>query len=120
MATSPRNVDLLLYTFKDMLIATVADNDRDLSSRQMATFLHVYLDNPPDGHTVRGIAALLNVSKPAITRALDRLGELDYVVRTIDSNDRRSVIVKRTATGSAFLRTLSKHMQNARKTTQAA
>ena len=31
----------------------------------------VYLDPPP--HTVRGLAAALGVSKPAITRALDTL-----------------------------------------------
>ena len=38
----------------------------DLSARQMALLLTVYLTPPP--HTVRGLAETLKVSKPAITR----------------------------------------------------
>jgi DNA-binding MarR family transcriptional regulator len=57
-------------------------------------------------HTVRGLAADLNVSKPAITRALDRLGELDLARRKVDPMDRRSVLVQRTLKGAAFLRDL--------------
>jgi DNA-binding MarR family transcriptional regulator len=64
--------------------------------------LTVYLTEGP--HTVRGLAAALNVSKPAITRALDRLGELDLARRKTDPADRRSVLVQRTVKGAAFLR----------------
>jgi DNA-binding MarR family transcriptional regulator len=74
----------------------------DLSARQMALLLTVYLTSPP--HTVRGLAQTLNVSKPAITRALDRLGDLGLVKRKTDENDRRSVLVQRTVKGSVFLR----------------
>ena len=45
----------------------------DLSTRQMALLLSVYLMPPP--HTVRGLARALKISKPAITRAVDRLSE---------------------------------------------
>jgi DNA-binding MarR family transcriptional regulator len=55
---------------------------------------------------VRGLAADLKVSKPAITRALDRLGELDLARRKVDPMDRRSVLVQRTLKGQAFLRDL--------------
>jgi DNA-binding MarR family transcriptional regulator len=55
---------------------------------------------------VRGLAADLKVSKPAITRALDRLGELDFARRKVDPADRRSVLVQRTVKGGAFLRDL--------------
>lgn len=74
----------------------------DLSARQMALLLTVYLMPPP--HTVRGLAAALKVSKPAITRALDRLTELQMVRRKPDENDRRSVLIQRTVRGSVFLR----------------
>lgn len=73
----------------------------DLSARQMALLLTVYLTPPP--HTVRGLAATLNVSKPAITRALDRLGTLDMIRRKQDEADRRSVLVQRTVKGSVYL-----------------
>ena len=46
------------------------------------------------------------MSKPAITRALDRLGELDLARRKVDPLDRRSVLVQRTTKGAAFLRDL--------------
>jgi DNA-binding MarR family transcriptional regulator len=52
---------------------------------------------------VRGLAAGLNVSKPAITRALDRLGELSLARRKVDPMDRRSVLVQQTQAGEAFL-----------------
>ena len=62
---------------------------------------------------MRGLAADLNVSKPAITRALDRLGELDLARRKIDPMDRRSVLVQRTTKGSTLLRELSAIMGEA-------
>jgi len=79
----------------------VRDDHADLSARQMAVLLTVYLTSPP--HTVRGLAALLGVSKPAITRAIDRLSDLGLVRRKPDEADRRSVLVQRTVKGSVFL-----------------
>ncbi len=82
-------------------VALVRADGPDLTARQLAVFLIVYLADGP--HTVRGLAAALNVSKPAITRALDRLGELDLARRRVDPMDRRSVLVQRTAAGQAML-----------------
>ena len=55
---------------------------------------------------MRGLAAKLNISKPAVTRALDRLVEFDLVRRKDDPLDRRSILVQRTQTGLGFLREL--------------
>ena len=74
----------------------------DLSARQTGLLLHIYLAPPP--HTVRGLALDLNMSKPAVTRALDRLSSLGYLKRETDATDRRSVLVKRTVAGAVFLR----------------
>ena len=73
----------------------------DLTMRQLAVLLEIYLVPPP--HTVRGLAATLNVTKQVITRALDTLGEMGLVDRVRDELDRRSVIVKRTVGGALFL-----------------
>lgn len=83
-------------------VASVRRDAPDLSARQMALLLTVYLTPPP--HTVRGLAELLNVSKPAITRAVDRLSELGMIRRKVDESDRRSVLLQRTVRGSVFLR----------------
>ncbi|WP_064681516.1 MarR family transcriptional regulator [Rhizobium bangladeshense] len=79
-------------------------DDRDLTLRQMAILLHVYLVPPP--HTVRGLAATLGVTKPVITRALDTMGEMGLVDRVRDDADRRNVIIKRTVGGALYLEKL--------------
>lgn len=91
-----------LDLWRGAIVESVRRDGPDLSARQMALLLTVYLTPPP--HTVRGLALSLNISKPAITRALDRLSELGLVKRKTDETDRRSVLVQRTVKGSVFLR----------------
>jgi DNA-binding MarR family transcriptional regulator len=110
MATQT-NPDVLVGILRDTVVALVRRDGPDLSARQLGVFLTVYLTDGP--HTVRGLAAELNVSKPAITRALDRLGELDLARRKVDPMDRRSVLVQRTLKGAAFLRDMRSIMAQA-------
>ena len=67
----------------------------------MAIMLTVYTTQAP--HTVRGLAHELNISKPAVTRAIDRLGDLRFTRRRRDPTDRRSVLIQRTVRGAVFL-----------------
>ena len=90
-----------LDLWRRSMVRSVRSAAPDFSSRQMAVLLTVYMTPPP--HTVRGLAAELNVSKPAITRALDRLGEFGLVRRKPDETDRRSIEVQRTVKGSVYL-----------------
>src|SRR5580692_10463750 len=102
-----QRVDVLRQT----IIALVRRDGPDLSARQLGVLLTSYLEN--EAQTVRGLAAKLNVSKPAITRALDRLSEFDLVRRKTDPLDRRSVLVQRTPPGMAFLRELRGYLRDA-------
>ncbi|OSQ40620.1 MarR family transcriptional regulator [Thalassospira mesophila] len=97
-------------------VESVRRDSPDLSARQMALVLTVYLTPAP--HTVRGLAEALNISKPAITRALDRLSSLGMVKRKVDEDDRRSVLIQRTVKGSVFLREFGDIVGSAGKTTQ--
>ena len=90
-----------LGVWRKALVESVRRDTPDLTARQLAVLLTVYIGDPP--HTVRGLATALNVSKPAITRALDRLSEYGFVRRRTDEADRRSVLVLRTVKGSVFL-----------------
>ena len=108
--------DQLVGTLRDTIVALVRRDGPDLSSRQLGVFLTCYLQD--GNHTVRGLAADLNVSKPAITRALDRLGELDLARRKVDPADRRSVLVQRTLKGQSFLRDLRGIMTEANVTSK--
>ncbi len=85
-----------------VMVAALERDLPDLSARQFALLLHVYLGPPP--HTVRGLSARLGISKPAVTRALDRLSALGFVKRVRDKTDRRNVIISRTVAGAHFLR----------------
>lgn len=82
-------------------LAMVRDDKPDLTIRQFAVLLSVYLEPPP--HTVRGLAAKLGVTKPVVTRALDTMGNMKLLKRRRDERDRRNVIIQRTLEGSLFL-----------------
>ena len=110
--------DHLIGILRDTIVSLVRRDGPDLSARQLGVFLTVYLNDGP--HTVRGLAAALNVSKPAITRALDRLGELDLARRKVDPMDRRSVLVQRTLKGAALLRDMRAILISAEKTAHEA
>lgn len=91
----------LLHDFEFELVHEAA---ADLSARQLAVLLTVYLGAPP--HTVRGLAAKLKVTKPVITRALDTMGRLELLTRRRDATDRRNVIVQRTVKGALYVERL--------------
>lgn len=90
-----------LKLWHDVTLELVQADAHDLSARQMAILLTIYLETPP--HTVRGLARKLQVTKPVITRALDTMGQLDLVARRRDAADRRNVVVQRTVQGALYL-----------------
>jgi DNA-binding MarR family transcriptional regulator len=100
-----------LSVWHQSLATSVRLDAPDLSARQMALMLTVYLKEPP--HTVRGLAQELNISKPAVVRALDALGRLDYVRRRRDEADRRNVLLQRTVKGSVYLSDFAEIVVNA-------
>jgi DNA-binding MarR family transcriptional regulator len=82
-------------------LAQAREEGPDLTVRQTAILLTIYLEPPP--HTVRGLAARLNVTKPVITRALDTMGGNGLVERRRDPTDRRNVLIRRTVAGSLYV-----------------
>ena len=93
-----------LKLWHDVTLDLVRDGESDLTSRQVAIMLTVYLEAPP--HTVRGLAAKLGVTKPAITRALDTLGGMGLLDRKRDERDRRNVLIQRTVDGALWVEKL--------------
>jgi DNA-binding MarR family transcriptional regulator len=108
--------DGLAGILRTTIVELVRRDGPDLTARQLGVFLTCYLT--PEAQTVRGLAAELSVSKPAITRALDRLSEFDLVRRKTDPLDRRSVLVQRTATGMVFLREMRQTLRDAASTSR--
>ena len=100
--------DRLLHIFRLTTVSEVRLDQSDLKMRHFAILLIVYRSNQPQ--TVRGLAKALKISKAAVTRGLDRLGELDLAQRIIDVTDRRSVLVRRTDAGRVMMLRLSQAM----------
>ena len=107
--TNPKALSLWLNTVSTLVRG---EETHDLTSRQMAILLTVYLN--PGPHTVRGLAERLGVSKPVITRALNTLGALGYLRRVRDESDRRNVFVAKTGSGQEFLEGFERNLEQAR------
>ncbi|WP_373488490.1 MarR family transcriptional regulator [Blastomonas sp.] len=88
------------------MLAYVRADAPDLTHRQLAMLSIVQFTSGP--HTVRGLARQLRVSKPVITRALDKLTQLGYLRRQPDQNDGRNVFVVATTQGAEFLETFDR------------
>lgn len=106
-----------LSIWRDVTADVVRDEGPDLSLRQWAIILTVYLN--PGPHTVRGLARDLNVPKPAISRALDALSILGFVRRVRDENDKRIVLVHKTPEGSLYLDKFSRIIEERAETAPA-
>lgn len=93
--------DQLLHIVRQTFTAEVRSDHPDLTLRQLGVLLVIYRTDVLQ--TVRGLASCLRISKPATSRALNRLEELELVQRTMDKLDRRSVLMFRTAAGTAMM-----------------
>jgi len=91
-------------------LETVISNGPDLSARQLAILMSVYLESK--SHTVKSLSEKLNVTKAVVSRALDTLTKHGFVKRAPDPSDRRSVIVTRTSGGILYLQRFADIIQS--------
>jgi len=94
----------LLQVLRDFIVDLVKYDAPDLTARQLSIFLFSYLALEPP--TFRALASRLQVSKPSITRSIDRLEELGLVHRLPDPSDRRSVLIGHTTAGITLFRAM--------------
>ena len=102
-----------LKLWKQTLTNIVLNKGPDLTTRQLTMLLMIYLE--PKEHTVRGLAATMDVSKPVITRCVDSLSILGLVKRVRDKEDRRSVFIQRTVKGAVFLTDFAEMIEKSNK-----
>ncbi len=96
------NTNDALKLWQRVTVRSLRELPYDLSQRQTGVLLTVYMSPPP--HTIRSLSEQLNISKPAVCRAVDALSALDLLRRKKDDEDRRNVYLQRTVQGSVFLR----------------
>lgn len=91
----------VLAPWREAVVSWVRGDWPDLTVRQTAVLMIVALE--PGQHNVRDLATRLGVTKPIVSRVLDRLGILGLVVRRSDRRDRRNVFAVATTRGVDFL-----------------
>lgn len=84
----------------------VSGDQHDLTGRQLSILLIV--SGEDNEQTIKTITEELKISKPTVSRAVDRLVELGLVSKRKDPKDRRSVIVDKTFDGKNFILTIEK------------
>jgi DNA-binding MarR family transcriptional regulator len=109
---SRHNISVIRNTMLEM----VRKDGRDLTARQLTALLSVYLKD--ETQTVTSLANMLNVSRPGVTRILDRLVDAELVSRAEDKQDRRRVLIRRTREGARFVQTLAEMAGKAGDTVQ--
>lgn len=97
--------DERVETLRNTLLALVRRDGRDLTARQLTAFLAIYTQETT--LTVSSLAEMMNISRPGVTRVMDRLVHFDLISREEDREDRRRVLARRTARGAAFYRELA-------------
>jgi DNA-binding MarR family transcriptional regulator len=98
-------IDIFMNAMLNTCLFVIERDGRDLTVRQLAGFLIIYTAEKP--YTVHGLAAHLNVSAPSIRCVMDRLARLGLITCDRNPQDRRALLVHRTAAGSDFFRELS-------------
>jgi DNA-binding MarR family transcriptional regulator len=99
-----------LSLWLDITSQAVKAKGPDLTARQTAMMLTIYLETGP--HTVRGLAKKLGVGKPVIVRAIDALSDAGMLVRVPDPADRRNVFIEGTDFGASQLADYARNIAN--------
>lgn len=82
------------------VICKEAASKNNLTCRQIAILSFVYEDNMHK--SVIDYSRKLQINKPAVTRALDRLEELNLIQRNTSEADRRMIFVTPTENGQKY------------------
>jgi DNA-binding MarR family transcriptional regulator len=107
----------MLEILRATIVTLVRRIGPDLSAPQLGLVLVGYFEDRD--HTVRRLADDLTISNRAVTGGLERLESLDLLRREVNPCNRRSIIVRRTPKGSAFLRDVRKIIRSAAASTEA-
>lgn len=86
--------------FYSTIMALCRRPGRDLSVRQLGVILAA--SDELKGQSVKAFAAHLGISKPAVTRAFDRLEADGLLVRSTVEHDRRLITVDLTSAGKRY------------------
>jgi DNA-binding MarR family transcriptional regulator len=95
-----------LTTLRDIFVPICKDTKVDLSIRQIAVLSYIHCTS--EKLSVGPIAARLNLSKPAVTRALNKLETMGCIKRNPDPKDKRKIEITTPKAGKVLIARLEK------------
>jgi DNA-binding MarR family transcriptional regulator len=107
----PDNKNANVEWLRHVLLSSVRDKRPDLSMRQLAILLLTHSSEVPPG--VKELTALLQIPKPSITRAIDRLQYVQLVTRRTSLKDRRQVTIHLVPGGVEYWQQIKKWLDKA-------
>lgn len=103
---------LVLKAYKNMMAASLRENNIDLSFEQFITLMFLSIEEDP---IQQNIANQLQKDKSIILRHTNVLIEKQYVIRVVDENDRRRKKLILTPKGSetvSRIKNIEKHIED--------
>ena len=89
------------------------DTSKECLSPAQLTFLHIFWGETkkhPEGVKVSHMGKIMNVTSSSITQLINSLEENDFITKTINKKDRRSIYIKLSKNGDLFLKNHQAHM----------
>lgn len=109
MIPASQTIDSLNLWCK-ILLRGMKEAEFDLSTRQTAILLSVYLGANP--HSVKSLSEELGISKAAVCRAVDVLSGHGLLKRKRGETDKRQVTLTKTIKGMIFLSDMAEIIRN--------
>lgn len=117
--TQPKGIRLLTSCLNMRRQLSKIISDGNLSHGEYLVLRNIQMPNPlySVGDSKANLKAadlseLMDLSRPSITRILNGLEQRGLILRSIDKNDRRSVVIELTEKGSEALRNANKAILN--------
>ena len=87
---------------------------REIGSMDVGLMLFIFNHSikMPDGITVSFISDSISVTRSSVTQQTNRLFKLGYITKLSDTTDRRSVRIKLTDNGLAFIKTMDEKRES--------
>ena len=95
------------------VIQIIRNEEKDLTDRQKGILLTVYLND--ELQTIRSLSKHLDISKAAVSRAVNTMEKYGFLRRMPDHKDKRSVIINRTVQGSVYIDNWNEILKNSQE-----
>lgn len=93
----------VVHSFRKLNISTMLPDLTHAELGTMSMIAKCKEDAAGEGVKVSELVARMEVAAPAVSRTLKKLEEKEYIIRSVDKDDRRNTYVELTSEGTAIM-----------------